>query len=97
MQGGKPELLSERAANRSWALKRQNAGLKDGAADFPTSKKGLKSADRQKQKRRGLPFGNPLLKAAATYSPTVRSTIGDAGLNFSVRNGKRWSPGAIAT
>jgi len=27
----------------------------------------------------------------------VRSTIGDAGLNFSVRNGKRWSPGAIAT
>ena len=56
-----------------------------------------KSADRQKQKRRGLPFGNPLLKAAATYSPTVRSTIGDAGLNFSVRNGKRWSPGAIAT
>ena len=50
MQGGKHELLSERAANRSWALKRQNAGLKDGAADFPTSKKGLKSADRQKKK-----------------------------------------------
>ena len=52
---------------------------------------------RKKQKRRGLPIGNPLLKAAATYSPTVRSTIGDARLNFSVRNGKRWSPGAIAT
>ena len=25
------------------------------------------------------------------------STIGDAGLNFSVRNGKRWIPGSIAT
>ena len=36
-------------------------------------------------------------KKAATYSPTVRSTIGAFGLNFSVRNGKRWNPGAIAT
>ena len=29
---------------------------------------------------------------AATYSPTSlgRSTIGHGGLNFSVRNGKRW-------
>ena len=26
-----------------------------------------------------------------------RSTIGVAGFNFSVRNGKRWSPRAIAT
>ena len=25
------------------------------------------------------------------------STIGVTGLNFSVRNGKRWNPGAIAT
>ena len=24
----------------------------------------------------------------------LRSTIGAAGLNFSVRNGKRWDPGA---
>ena len=31
-----------------------------------------------------------------TYSPTnVRSTIGADGLNFSVRNGKRWIPDAI--
>ena len=36
-------------------------------------------------------------KAAATYSPTGRSTIGADGLNFSVRNGKRWSPVTIAT
>ena len=36
-------------------------------------------------------------KAAATYSPAGRSTIGADGLNFSVRNGKRWNPDAIAT
>ena len=36
-------------------------------------------------------------KTAATYSPTMRSTIGVSGLNFSVRNGKRWNPAAIAT
>ncbi len=35
---------------------------------------------------------------AATYSPTwYSSTIGASGLNFSVRNGKRWNPAAIAT
>ena len=27
----------------------------------------------------------------------LRSTIGVTGLNFSVRNGKRWIPGAITT
>jgi hypothetical protein len=32
-------------------------------------------------------------KLATTYSPTPRgSTIGAEGLNFSVRNGKRWTP-----
>ena len=37
-------------------------------------------------------------KAAASYSPALRrSTIGAAGLNFSVRDGKRWNPGAMAT
>ena len=35
-------------------------------------------------------------KEAATYSPALHcSTIGASGLNFSVRNGKRWSPTAI--
>ena len=29
--------------------------------------------------------------------PLLRSTIGVTGLNFSVRNGKRWNPGAVAT
>ena len=36
-------------------------------------------------------------KRAATYSPARRSTIGVDGLNFSVRNGKRWNPAAVAT
>ena len=35
-------------------------------------------------------------KTAATYSPALRrSTIGAHGLNFSVRDGKRWNPTAI--
>ena len=40
--------------------------------------------------------GEPL-KEATTYSPALRcSTIGAGGLNFSVRDGKRWNPAAIA-
>ena len=38
------------------------------------------------------------LKEAATYSPTTLcSTIGADRFNFSVRNGKRWDPVAVAT
>ena len=37
-------------------------------------------------------------KKAASYSPALHcSTIGASGLNFSVRNGKRWNPTAITT
>ena len=37
-----------------------------------------------------------LIKKAATYSPALHcSTIGASGLNFSVRNGKRWNTTAI--
>ncbi len=37
-------------------------------------------------------------KKAATYSPALHcSTIGAGGLNFSVRDGKRWDPAAITT
>ena len=37
-------------------------------------------------------------KGAASYSPALhRSTIGAGGLNFSVRDGKRWDTAAIAT
>ena len=36
------------------------------------------------------------VKVAMTYSPTnICSTIGAVGLNFSVRDGKRWIPDAI--
>ena len=39
-----------------------------------------------------------LKKTAASYSPALHcSTIGAGGLNFSVRNGKRWDPAAITT
>ena len=39
-----------------------------------------------------------LEKEAATYSPALHcSTIGASGLNFSVRDGKRWDPAAITT
>ena len=39
-----------------------------------------------------------LIKVAASYSPALHcSTIGAGGLNFSVRNGKRWDPAAITT
>ena len=42
--------------------------------------------------------GRTLRRTAATYSPTWwGSTIGDDGLSFSVRNGKRRFPVAIAT
>ena len=38
----------------------------------------------------------PKVKKAATYSPALHcSTIGASGLNFSVRNGKRWDTAAI--
>ena len=39
-----------------------------------------------------------MIKEAATYSPALHcSTIGAGGLNFSVRDGKRWDPAAKTT
>ena len=50
------------------------------------------------QKKEGGSNESPSRKTAATYSPNwCVSTIGVDELNFSVRNGKRWVPGAIAT
>ena len=50
-----------------------------------------------KQKKTAVKFITAVLKKLAiTYSPTLhRSTIGASGLNFSVRDGKRWNPAAI--
>ena len=55
--------------------------------------------DRHIRKRvRPVFTGRTLRTTAATYSPTWSgSTIGDDGLSFSVRNGKRRFPVAIAT
>ena len=45
-----------------------------------------------------LNWRNSQEKVATTYSPTTKcSTIGAVGLNFSVRDGKRWNPNAIIT
>ncbi len=38
-----------------------------------------------------------LIKRQLPTLPLLRSTIGVIRLNFSVRNGKRWNPDAIAT
>ena len=60
---------------------------------------GQKKAPRVSQTR-GAHDREPksLEKGAATYSPALHcSTIGAGGLNFSVRDGKRWDPAAIAT
>ena len=46
------------------------------------------------QKKRAL---TDSLKVAATYSPTICSTIGVAELNDPVRNGKGWDLSAITT
>ncbi len=49
-------------------------------------KKAFKKTPEGLKKRRRLPT-----------LPLLRSTIGAIGLNFSVRNGKRWIPDAITT
>ena len=52
----------------------------------------------REEKRKGSDHQIGPLEVAATYSPTLRcSTIGVVGLNFSVRNGKRWNPKTITT
>ena len=48
--------------------------------------------------RKGVPFWNALLiKVGDDLLSHNCSTIGAIGLNFSVRNGKRWNPDAIVT
>ena len=55
-------------------------------------------ADSGNNRRPATNTGNETKKGAASYSPALhRSTIGAGGLNFSVRDGKRWDTAAIAT
>ena len=68
------------------------------ATDGPQGRWRAPGRGHKKAPRRGMSPGGALKKAAASYSPALqRSTIGAAGLNFSVRDGKRWNPGAMAT
>ena len=54
--------------------------------------------DRHKESPRHSKVPGAHRDLATTYSPTnYGSTIGAAGLNGSVRNGKRWDPRAVAT
>ena len=47
--------------------------------------------------KKGGPRVRTGTSTAAAYSPALTgSTIGDGGLNFSVRDGKRWDPASIA-
>ena len=70
----------------------------DGMGQDVTGQDRTARAERQHTKKEGGSNESPSRKTAATYSPNwCVSTIGVDGLNFSVRNGKRWVPGAIAT
>ena len=60
----------------------------------------VKKTSRRKKESPGdkSPGLSRVWKEAATYSPALHcSTIGAGGLNFSVRNGKRWDTAAITT
>ena len=73
----------------------QDRTARDGTARDRTARPGRSG---NTQKKEGGSNESPSRKTAATYSPNwCVSTIGVDGLNFSVRNGKRWVPGAIAT
>ena len=51
------------------------------------------SRSRGQGTKKARPCGRAVMVRAATYSPGCDpSTIGAAGLNFSVRDGKRWGP-----
>ena len=67
-------------------------------ASVPEGKKRILRACGGKTKKplRNSPKGL-LLKRRLPTLPLLRSTIGVTGLNFSVRNGKRWNPDAIVT
>ena len=63
-------------------------------------KRGQFRTNAQKKGAETVPWGlvSTPERKAASYSPALhRSTIGVGGLNFSVRNGKRWGPATIAT
>ena len=98
-----------RAPRRAQEGNLRGGDLDNGLAlIFPFTMKNIEKAWGYKVtgKRAGTKKGAPWTlyprgsgwKEAATYSPALHcSTIGASGLNFSVRNGKRWDPTAITT
>ena len=75
------------------AIHRASAGA--GAGRAGRRRAGRRRAGRRRaRKKRGHPFGCPL-KGGDDLLSRFRSTIGAEGLNFSVRNGKRWIPLAL--
>ena len=46
---------------------------------------------------RQMPAKDSLIKEGGDLLSHRRSTIGAGGLNFSVRNGKRWNPATVTT
>ena len=73
-------------------------GRKDGIKRDVSDGRTIRTDTDTQKKRLQVNLTRSLRRTAAAYSPTWwGSTIGDGGLNFSVRNGKRWFPAAIAT
>ena len=69
-----------------------------GVACGVTRGGGLWRQGQQKKKPRRKPCGlTAELQNKRRRPPTLPHSIGAAGLNFSVRDGKRWNPGAMAT
>ena len=77
-----------------YILKRNNS-LSDGI-----SVSAFKSNIRSPNSKSPVPMsdtGDSSVRRRLPTLPLLRSTIGVTGLNFSVRNGKRWNPGAVVT
>ena len=73
--------------------KRKSKETEAGSAESARQGKARKT-------KKGVPgalrSGDTVKKAGGCLLSRFRSTIGAAGLNFSVRDGKRWCPGAMA-
>ena len=78
------------------AVRSQSTACDDGTFMFPKESIAHKRNVFIQKKRNSIKEFLFLKKVAMTYSPTnICSTIGAVGLNFSVRDGKRWNPNAI--
>ena len=92
-----PEQNPERPEHGGDYARRRNETEKGKRPDRSRERTALEEYDEYEQKKEPC-IAARLRKEAATYSPTCDcSTIGVSGLNFSVRNGKRWDPTAITT